>query len=390
MTMKEQPKNFGFGEDETMLKDSAAKFFSDNCSPDKLHSLVAEDPNIHRDIKCVWNKDLWQQIAELGWTAACVPEAAGGLGMPLVAAVAIAEEAGKAAFPSPLISTMIASFVLRECQSDVATAALGDIASGVPMTLAVTNKHGSWEARDTDVAATNTSTGTTLNGTSYYVQDAQKCDHFVVSATTSKGIALYLVDANAAGVSITADGIIDLTRDQAHIEFKNAAAIELAAPGTGDSSLAAALPAIQTIITADMVGAGEWLLQTTVEYASTRVQFDHPLGFFQAVKHPLVNVMLEIDRCKSLAYNAACAIDVAETQADRDDAAKFAHMAKANAGEMAIFSSSRAVQFHGGIGFTWECYIHLFFKRQMHNQMLFGDAKYHRAKLADILIGAAA
>ena len=167
-------------------------------------------------------------------------------------------------------------------------------------------------------------------------------------------------------------------------------AIELAAPGTGDSSLAAALPAIQTIIAADMVGAGEWLLQTTVEYASTRVQFDHPLGFFQAVKHPLVNVMLEIDRCKSLAYNAACAIDVAKSQSDKDDAAKFAHMAKANAGEMAVFSSSRAVQFHGGIGFTWECYVHLFFKRQMHNQMLFGDAKYHRTKLADILIGAAA
>ena len=138
--MTEQPKNFGFGEDETMLKDSAAKFFADNCSADKIHSQVAEDPNIHRSIECIWDKGLWQQITELGWTAACVPEEAGGLGMPLVAAVAIAEEAGKAAFPSPLISTMIASFVLKECHSDAATKALGDVASGVPMTLAVTNK----------------------------------------------------------------------------------------------------------------------------------------------------------------------------------------------------------------------------------------------------------
>ena len=303
-----------------------------------------------------------------------------------VAAVAIAEEVGKAAFPSPLISTMIASFVLRECQSDTATKALGDIASGVPMTLAVTNKRGSWEPGDTDVTAT----GTRLNGTSHYVQDAGKCDHFVVSATTPKGVALYLVDATATGLTINADGIIDLTRDQAQLDFDNVEAIELAAPGTGEASLAAALPAIQTIISADMVGAGEWLLQTTVDYTSTRVQFDRPLAFFQAVKHPLVNVMLEIDRCKSLAYNAACAIDVAADQADRDNTITLAHMAKANASEMAAFASSRAVQFHGGIGFTWECYVHLFFKRQMHNQMLFGDAKYHRTKLAEILIGVAA
>ena len=349
--MTEQPKNFGFGEDETMLKDSAAKFFADNCSADKIHSQVAEDPNIHRSIECIWDKGLWQQITELGWTAACVPEEAGGLGMPLVAAVAIAEEAGKAAFPSPLISTMIASFVLKECHSEAATKTLGDIASGVPMTLAVTNKQGSWEPCDTDVTAT----GTTLNGTAYFVQDAQKCDQFIVSANTPKGVALFLVDASAAGVSITPDGIIDLTRDQAHIEFKNVESIELAAPGVGEKSLASALPAIQTIITADMVGAGEWLLQTTVDYTTTRVQFDRPLGFFQAVKHPLVNVMLEIDRCKSLAYNAACALDVAESQSDREEAAKFAHMAKANGGEMAAFLSSRAVQFHGGIGFTWEC-----------------------------------
>ena len=103
--MSEQPKNFGFGEDETMLRDSAQKFFADNCSPDKIHGQVAHDSNIHRDIECIWDKNLWQQIVELGWTAVCVPEEAGGIGMPLVAAVAIAEEAGKSAFPSPLIST---------------------------------------------------------------------------------------------------------------------------------------------------------------------------------------------------------------------------------------------------------------------------------------------
>jgi len=379
--MTEQPKNFGFGEDETMLKDSAEKFFTDNCSADKIHGLVAHNPDLHRDNECSWDKNLWQQIVELGWTAVCVPEAAGGIGMPLVAAVALAEEAGKAAFPSPLLSTFNATFALNACDSDAATKALSDIATGKATSLAITNAAGSWETTDSDVSID----GDKLNGTAYFVQDARKVDQLVVSAKTAAGVGLYLVDISAEGINVVADSIVDLTRDQAHIEFSNVSAVELAAPGKGNIALDKAMPAILCIVSADMVGAGEWLLQTTVEYAKTRVQFDRSLGFFQAVKHPLVNVMLDIDRAKSLTYNAACAVDTDSTDAD-----KFARMAKSQASEMAIFSSSRAVQFHGGIGFTWECFVHLFFKRQMHNQVLFGDARYQRTKLADMIIGVAA
>ena len=372
-----QPKNFGFGEDETMLRDSARKFFSDNCSPDKLHGLVAQNPNIHRDIECHWDKTLWKQICELGWTAACVPEAAGGIGMPVVAAVAIAEEAGKVAFPSPLISTFNSTFALRECHSEAATLALEDIASGKATSLAITNKKGSWEATDTDVLITDGK----LNGTAYFVQDAGKAEQLLVAAKSNDGIGLYIVDVNEDGVSIVQDGIIDLTRDQAHIEFSNVIGIQVAAHGEGDKALAKAMPAILCIISADMCGAGEWLLQTTTDYASTRVQFDRPLGFFQAVKHPLVNVMIDIDRAKSLTYNAACAYDY-----EPENVEKLARMAKSAASDMAVFASSRAVQFHGGIGFTWECFVHLFFKRQMHNHILFGDGKYQRRKLATLLM----
>lgn len=379
--MSEQPKNFGFGEDETMLRDSAQKFFADNCSPDKIHSQVAHDSNIHRDIECIWDRDLWQQIIELGWTAVCVPEEAGGVGMPLVAAVAIAEEAGKAAFPSPLISTYCATFALKACSTDAAKSALGDIAGGTATTLAITSEKGSWEAGDTDV----TVEGGKLTGTAWFVQDAKKADRFIVSAKGANGIGLYQVEASAENLNIIADGIIDLTRDQAHIEFSGTDCVEVAAEGAGDKALEAAMPSILTIVSADMVGAGEWLLQTTTEYAKTRVQFDRPLGFFQAVKHPLVNVMIDIDRAKSLVYNAACAID-----SEQDDTELQARMAKAQASDMAVFASSRSVQFHGGIGFTWECYVHIFFKRQMHNHVLYGDAKYQRTKLADMVIGKAA
>jgi alkylation response protein AidB-like acyl-CoA dehydrogenase len=374
-----QSNNFGFGEDEAMLRDSARKFFADNASADKIHAQVASDSNIHRPVESIWDKGLWKQITELGWTAVCVPEAAGGVGMPVVAAVALAEEAGKAAFPSPLISTFNATFAVRECDSEAANALLGEIAGGTSASLAITNQKGSWETTETDV----TESGGKLSGTAYFVQDAQKAEVLVVSAKSGDKVGLYRVDPTAAGVTIHADGIIDLTRDQAHIEFGGAEAVLLDANGA--AALEKAMPAVLCMTSADMVGSGEWLLQTTTEYAKTRVQFDRPLGFFQAVKHPLVNVMIAIDNAKSLTYNAACAVDE-----EPESAMRLARMAKSAASDMAVFSSSRSVQFHGGIGFTWECYVHIFFKRQMHNHILYGDGKYQRAKLADELIGKAA
>jgi alkylation response protein AidB-like acyl-CoA dehydrogenase len=129
-----------------------------------------------------------------------------------------------------------------------------------------------------------------------------------------------------------------------------------------------------------MCGAGEWQLQTTNAYAQVRKQFDRPLGFFQAVKHPIVNMMLAIDQARSLVYNAACAID-----SEPDAAERFARMAKASAARSANLCSGRSVQLHGGIGFTWECDVHLWFKRQQHNQLFLGDAAHHRTHLANLL-----
>lgn len=374
-----EPKNFGFGEDETMLRDSARKFMADHCSADKLHSLVASDHQIERDNLCLWDQSLWQQIVDLGWPAVCVPEANGGIDMPLVAAVALAEEIGKAGFPSPLLSIFNSTFILKECDSPAAQQALTGFTTGKTMTLAITNQAGSWQSEDTDVVVNSDGS---VSGAAYFVQDARKCQQFLVSARGSAGVGLYLVDASAPGLDIIPDSIVDLTRDQAHLLFDHVTAVEVASPGAGSQAINKAMPAILCIISADMVGAGEWLLQTTVEYAKTRIQFDHPLGFFQAVKHPLVNVMLQIDNAKSLTYQAACAFDHAPENAENS-----ARMAKSEASDMAIFSSSRAVQFHGGIGFTWECYVHLFFKRQMHNQVMYGDAKYQRTELANRIIG---
>ena len=374
-----QAKNFAFGEDEKMLRDTARKFLQDNLPTDKLHQLVASDSNPYRQSPCLWDQDLWQQIVELGWTTVIVPEADGGMGMSLVALCALLEECGRVALPSPFLATANASLVLRECHSPAASRLLGEIASGKTATLAITPKNGSWRTEDCDVELIDG----VLTGSAWFVQDARKVESIVVQAKTGKGSALYEVALSSEGLDIIADGIIDLTRDQAHIVFNHVPVNDgQCLSDEASAVLEQAQPGLLTLLAADMCGAGEWQLQTTVEYMKVREQFDHPLGYFQALKHPLVNLMILIDQAKSLTYNAACAID-----SEPENAAKFARMAKASASDMAAFAANRSIQFHGGIGFTWECFVHLYSKRQKHNQVLYGDAKYQRAKLADLLMG---
>jgi len=385
-----QPKNFGFGEDEQMLRDSARKFLGDHAGIETVRRSVARD---HREAyesdvpPAYYDENLWRQIVDLGWTSLAVPEANGGVGMKMIAVAALAEEVGRAALVAPLTSTLLATCVLRHGDGPGVAPALERIVGGTPATIAMTNHDGSWEARDTDVKVTEKGDRLTLNGTAWFVQDARKAGFFVVAAKNKQGMGLYIVDAQAPGVIIHPDRIVDLTRDQGRVEFRKVSidtTNTVAAAGQGDACVRAATPELLTIVAADICGAGEWQLQTTTAYAQIRKQFDRPLGFFQGVKHPIVNMMLEIDGARSLVYNAAAAIDTEPGRAEW-----FARLAKAAASDAAAFCSGRSVQLHGGIGFTWECDVHIYFKRQKHNQMLFGDGTYQRAKLADLLDQAA-
>jgi len=226
--------------------------------------------------------------------------------------------------------------------------------------------------------------GKKCTGKAYFVQDALKVDNFIVKVKTSQGFALYKLAANTDGLSIVPDVISDLTRDQAHLLFEGVEVSDadlLADENTIDAAINNSAPAVYILTAADMVGSNEWMLQTTVEYAKTRVQFDRPIGFFQAVKHPLVNVMIANDQAKSLVYNAACAFDC-----EPEMVQQYAYMAKASAADASDIASAKAIQLHGGIGITWECFVHLFVKRVKHNEFLYGDGSFHRARLAELLL----
>jgi alkylation response protein AidB-like acyl-CoA dehydrogenase len=381
------PGNFGFDEQAQLLQQNARRMLQAACPLEQLFRLIAADTSSERTTACVWDPNLWASMVELGWTSIAVPEAADGFGMSLAAIAGLVEELGRAAVPSPLIATLCATRVIAACGSDAGARALARIIEGTPMSLALCNRRGSWELVDTEVTAVPASgeREVVLDGTAWFVQDAQKAGAFVVAARGPAGVGLYLVDADARGVTVIPDAIIDLTRDQAHVELRGVTVGPeqiLATAPEAPRAYAAAEPAMLMIIAADMVGAAEWQLQTTAEYARTRVQFDRPIGFFQAVKHPLVDMMVMIDEARSLVYAAAASCDH-----EPELALVHARMAKAAASDAASFCSGRSVQLHGGIGFTWECFVQLYFKRQKHNEVLLGDGCYQRAKLADVLIG---
>ncbi len=378
------PKDFGFGEEEIMLRDSVRKLLRERAPIETVRNMVAGDHRRAYESEIPpadYDEDLWREMVELGLGSLWIPAEAGGAGMKTVAAAAVVEEIGRAALPSPLPATLLATALLRSC-GERAHGLLASIAAGRTVTLAICDSTGGWELERSDAHLDRRGAAWSLDGEAYFVQDARKSSVFIVAAETGDGPALVSVTASQPRLTVVPDRIVDLTRDQARLRFENLTVEDadiLAIPGTAKNALASATPAILTLLAADICGAAEWQLQTTTEYAKVRTQFDRPIGFFQAVKHPIVDMMVEVDRARSLVYAAACAIDSHPQEAER-----LARMAKAAASDAAEFCSGRSVQLHGGIGFTWECDLHIYFKRQQYNRMAFGDGAYNRARLAEL------
>ena len=379
------PRDFGFGEDESMLRDVARKMLDERLPMEKLRTLIAGSPApIYEEGESApWDDKLWAEIVELGWTGLAVGEDEGGSDISLVGIAGMIEEVGRHALPSPLIPTLCATMVLRAAGGDVAAQIMSRIAGGETASLAITDERGSWEPEDAPLHATKDDDALVLNGTARFVQDAKKADLLIASAQLGDDLVLCAIERDAPGLTLEPDHIHDLSRDQASAHF-DSVRVEATAIITqnGVSALNAAWPKLLVLVSADLCGASEWLLQTTVDYAKERVQFDRPIGFFQAVKHPLVDAMVEIDRARSLLYHAC-----AEIEAGTDKAELAARMAKSAASDAAAYVSDRAIQLHGGVGFTWEFGIHIYFKRNLHNQSLLGDGVYQRKKLADLMIG---
>ncbi|HXQ22469.1 MAG TPA: acyl-CoA dehydrogenase [Candidatus Acidoferrales bacterium] len=325
----------------------------------------------------------WKELAELGWLGLVIPETYGGSGLGLTHLTVLLEEAGRHLLPSPLLAAALAAVVIARGGSDaqrlrfLPRLAAGDLVA----TLAHVEPSGAWHPRETTV----TRAAGRLSGEKRQVWAAATADLFIVpfrDAGAETPARLALVEATAAGIHIIPEIGLDRTRRSGRLILQDVAVADTAILTVGgDEIFAHLLPRACTALAAEMAGGADALLAMTAAYATTRVQFGRPIGSFQAVKHPLVNVLIGVEHARSLVYAASAALD-----AGAPDAELLARMAKAHAGDTYVFAASRAVQFHGGFGFTIDCDAHFYLKRAQASRPAFGDAAHHRRWIGDYVI----
>ncbi len=376
--------NFGFTEDQEALRDATRKFLDNECPTTFVRKMMADD-TAHAT-------ELWKKIAELGWLGIIVPEEFGGSGGNFLDLVVILEEAGKSLLPGPFFATALlgSTAILAGGSAAQKSAILPKVVEGNHiLTLALAEKSGRYDAAGVTLAATPKGKDFVLSGEKLFVPDAHVADQLVVAARTAQsgspedGITLFLVDAKAPGVSIAQLKTVDMTRRQCHVAFQDVAVANaqvVGEVGKGWSILRRVLEQAMAGLCAEMVGTGQKALDMAVAYAKERVQFGKPIGSFQAVKHKCVDMMVQVENARSLTYYAAWTVDE-----NTPEASQAVPMAKAYCSDMCKTVASEAIQVHGGIGFTWEHDMHLFYRRGLASEAAFGSAPVHREVVAQAL-----
>jgi alkylation response protein AidB-like acyl-CoA dehydrogenase len=377
--------DFGFSDEQDMLRQTARAFLEENCPTSFVRQMMEDDKG--------YAPALWKQMADLGWLGLAFPEAYGGQGLGFVDLTVILEEMGAALLPSPFLSTVVLAgqTILIGGSEEQKHTYLPKIADGALIaTLALTEPSGRFNAEGVaDVWATRDDDGFRISGTKLFVPDAHIADLMVVAARTkdagdkSFGVTLFLVESNSPGIATTLLQTMDQTRKQCEVVFDNVSVGRDRVLGMVDMGW----PIVQKVLNiatvalcAEMVGGAQRVLDLSVSYAKERVQFGRPIGSFQAIKHKCAEMMLQVESAKSAAYYAAWAVDE-----DVPEAPLAVSMAKAYCSDAYRHTSGEGIQVHGGIGFTWEHDMHLYFKRAKYAEFTFGDATYHRELVAQEL-----
>jgi alkylation response protein AidB-like acyl-CoA dehydrogenase len=374
--------DFGFNADQEMLRATARKFFENECTSEFVRARMAEDGG--------FTEDFWTKLAEQGWLGLVYPEQYGGAGLGFVDLTVLMEEMGRAVMPGPFFSTLLlGGLTIFEAGSDAQKKEwLTKIAEGqARVSLAWTEPSARWDAAGVTTTAAPSGGGFTLSGTKLFVPDAHVAHALVVVARTrdagEDGISLFVVPTNAKGVSITLLPTMDQTRKLCEVKLDHVAVPASALLGAKDGGwlpLARVVQRATVALCAEMCGGAQKVLDMTTEYAKIRIAFGKPIGSYQGVKHKAADMLVEVENAKSLTYYAAWAVDE-----NVPEAALAASMAKAYASDAFRKVAGAGIQLHGGIGFTWEHDLHLYFKRAKSSEFTFGDATYHRERVAQLI-----
>ena len=373
--------DFAFSEEQEMLRASAREFLAKQCPPSYVRRMMeAED---------AWDEAMWKRLAEMGWTGLGIPEAHGGVGT-FLDLVVVLEETGRALLPGPFFSTMgMAVPTLLEAGSEAQKQeVLSRIAAGeARATVALTEPAGRWDADGVTMSAQQSGDGWRLDGVKLFVPDAGAADYTIVAARTrsggEQGVTLFLVAGRPAEMTVTPLKTMDMTRRWYEVRFDGLLLPGDAVVGAVDQGWAPLKRALDwgaAALCAEMVGGAQHVLDASTEYAKTRQQFGKPIGIYQAVSHKLADMLLETESARSATYYAAWAVD-----ADAPDRSLASSMAKAYTSDAYRRAAGNGIQVHGGIGFTWEHDMHLYFKRAKASEVTLGDATYHRELVAQAL-----
>ena len=365
--------NFTFTEEQEELRKTVRQFLDAKSSEAAVREQMETEAG--------FDAAVWSQMAEqMGLQGLAIPEEFGGSGYSYVELGIVLEEMGRALLCAPFFSSVVlAANTLIQSGDDAAKAAhLPGIASGETIaTLAFTEPSGKWDESGITMEASGAGDSWTLNGTKMFVLDGHTANLIIVAARTGKGVSLFTVAGDAAGLTRTALSTMDQTRKQAKLEFSNTPATLLGAEGEGWNTLSTVLDLAAVGLAAEQVGGAQKVLEMAVDYAKVRVQFGRPIGSFQAIKHKCADMLLEVESAKSAAYYGMwCAAEM------NDELPSVASLAKAYCSEAYFHATAENIQIHGGIGFTWEHPAHLYFKRAKSSELLFGDPTYHRELLA--------
>ncbi len=372
-----------FSEAQRKLMDTARKFLEKEC-PEPVVRQMEEDEK-------GYSPELWQKMAQQGWMGLIIPEQYGGTAMNLCELVVLLEEFGRALVPGPYISTVVLGAVpiMEAGTEDQKQQFLPKIAAGETiMTLALTEPSAKWEADGVKLEAKKDGNDFVLNGTKLFVPDAHVTDHMVVVARTSQGktpeegITLFLVDSKAPGISYEALKTIASDK-QCEVTFENVRVPAANVLGKVDQGwpIVEKTKKVATVAAcAYLVGLSQMDFDVTLNYAKERVQFGRPIGSFQAIQHKLADVVIDVDGSRFITYKAAWSLQEGEPDADA-----MISMAKAWTSDASRRVVAHGQQIHGGIGFTKEYKIQLYFRRQKWMELMWGDADYHRELVAQSL-----
>jgi alkylation response protein AidB-like acyl-CoA dehydrogenase len=370
---------FDLSSTQRMMQQAARTFLSKECPTTRVRKLMASDT--------AFDPELWSGMAEQGWLGIAIDEQYGGLGQSAIELAVIAEEMGRACLPGPFVSHLWGASVLAECNAAGRERWLPALCAGERRaTVALLEDPISWRAEDVKLSVESAGGALRLTGLKRLVGDAATSDLLLCVARHDAMPVIVAVESKGAGVTITPRPAMDATRKLYDVRLENVPLAEEAIVARGAEAEQALSRGTQmaTLATcAELVGVMSWVLETSVEYVKTRKQFDRLVGSFQAIQQQCVDMLLWLESSRSATYYAAWALASGEP-----GAAVAVSSAKAYASDAAREVVNRGVQVHGGIGFTWEHDLQLYYKRAKSNEILLGDAIYQREQVARATLGA--